>query len=233
MTSGVVSAVALSLQVAAVATVLVMAVGVPLAYLLSRYEFVGSRLVTSLLVLPMVLPPTAVGYVLLLLLGDRGWLGRDTIGFDLRLLFTWRAATLAAAVMAFPLVLRTARVAFEAVDPRLELMSRSLGRSPLATFVVVTLPLAYRGLLAAAILGFMRSLGEFGATVMIAGNIPGRTQTMALAIFGAQQAGNDREALLLLAVAVGVGFVALFAVDGMTRAKTRDRATSSGTPVTS
>ncbi len=227
MTSPVVSAVALSLQVAALATLVVMGVAVPLAYALARRDFFGKRVVTALLVLPMVLPPTAVGYVLLRLLGDRGWLGRDTLGFDPGLLFTWRAATLAAAVMAFPLVVRTAQVTFESIDPRLELMARTLGQRPLEAFWRITLPLARRGLLAAAILGFMRGLGEFGATVMIAGNIPGRTQTLALAIFGAQQAGNDAEALALLAIAVAVGFVALYAADGLTR-PARPRATPGG-----
>jgi len=198
-----------------------MGLAVPVAYLLARHEFAGKRVLTALLTLPMVLPPTAVGYLLLVLLGDRGWLGRETLGFDLGLLFTWRAATLAAAVMAFPLVVRTAQVTFEAVDPRLELMARTLGRGPVETFATVTLPLAFRGLLAAAIFGFMRGLGEFGATVMIAGNIPGRTQTLALAIFGAQQAGNDAEATVLLLIAVAVGFAALYAADGLTHGSSR------------
>jgi molybdate transport system permease protein len=228
VTSGVVSAVLLSLQVAAVGTVVVMAIAVPLAYLLARREFFGKRVLTSLLILPMVLPPTAIGYLLLVLLGDRGWLGRETLGFDLGLLFTWRAATVAAAVMAFPLVVRTVQVTFEAIDPRLEWMARTLGRGPLETFATVTLPLASRGLLAAAILGFMRGLGEFGATVMIAGNIPGRTQTLALAIFGAQQAGNDAEAMVLLVIAVAVGFVALYVADGLTRRVSRPHSESSG-----
>lgn len=203
------------------ATGVVMLMAVPLGYVFARHDFPCKRWVGAFLLLPMVLPPTAVGYLLLLALGDRGVLGRETLGFDLGVLFTWRAATLAAAVMAFPLVVRTAQVAFEAVDPRLEAMARTLGRGPFATFATVTLPLAYRGLLAAGILGFTRALGEFGATVMIAGNIPGRTQTLALAIFGAQQAGNEAEATVLLALAIGVGILALVGADTLTRARQR------------
>ena len=218
MTDGAIGAVALSLWVAGIATIVVLAVAVPVGYALARCDFPGKRLLGALLVLPMVLPPTAVGYLLLLALGDRGPLGRDTLGFDLDVLFTWRAAALAAGVMALPVVLRTVVVSFEAIDPRLEGMARTLGRGRLETFWTITLPLAARGLVAAGILGFLRGVGEFGATVMIAGNIPGRTQTLALAIFGAQQAGNDAEARLLLLVAIGVGFTALLLVDHLTRA---------------
>lgn len=221
MDTPVLSALWLSLKVASVATALVLPPGAALAYALARYRFPGRALVSALAGLPLVLPPTAVGYLLLKLLASRGPLGAQRLGFDLGVLLTWKGAVLAAAVMALPLVIRTARVAFEGVDPRLEAMSRTLGVGRLATFFRLTLPLAARGLAAAAILGFTRAVGEFGATVILAGNIPGRTQTLASAIYSAQQAGNDREAYLLLAVALVAGFVAIFASEKLAAPRAR------------
>jgi molybdate transport system permease protein len=155
--------------------------------------------------------------LLLSLLARDGLLGERTLGFNPDLLFTWKAAVLASAVVAIPLVTRTARTAFEEVNPRLELMGRSLGMSPLRTFVAVTLPLARRGLLAALALGFGRALGEFGATVIVAGNIPGRTQTLALAIFSEIQLGNTAGALRLVAITVAVAFALLWWVERLLR----------------
>lgn len=195
---------------AALATLLVMAPGTLLAYALARFDFAGKRLVSTVVSLPLVLPPTAVGYLLLRLFATDGPLGSTTLGLDLDIILTWKAVVLACAVMSAPLVIRTARVSFEAVDPRLEGMARTLGHGPAATFFRYTLPLAARGLVAALILGFTRALGEFGATVILAGNIPGRTQTLASAIFSAQQAGQEAEANFLLVVALLVGFVAVF-----------------------
>jgi molybdate transport system permease protein len=211
MTETALAALRISLQVASVATILVLVPGSLLAYLLARRDFPGKGLVSALVGLPLVLPPTAVGYLLLQLLATSGPLGRETLGFDLGLLLTWKGAVVASAIMAAPLVIRTARVTFEGIDPRLERMARTLGHSPVQTFLRFTLPLARRGLLAAAILGFTRALGEFGATVIVAGNIPGRTQTLASAIFSAQQAADDREVTFLLVVALLAGFVAIFA----------------------
>ncbi len=199
----------LSLRVALTATALVMLPASAIGYFLARHEFRGKSVVSAAVVLPLVLPPTAVGYLLLSLLGDDGWLGRETLGIDLGVLFTWKAAVLASAVMATPLVIRTARITFEGIDPRIEAMARTLGHSRLSALVRFVLPVAARGLGAAAILGFMRSLGEFGATAMIAGNIPGRTQTLALAIWTSEQAGRDAEAGVLLAVALITGLVAV------------------------
>lgn len=201
----------LTVRVATVATGVVLVPGTLLAYLLARSDFRGKGIVSTLLTLPLVLPPTAVGFVLLQMLAVDGPLGRRVLGFDLDLILTWKGAVVATAVMALPLVVRTARVTFEGIDPRLEAMDRTLGHRPAAVFVRTTLPLAYRGLLAAAILGFTRAVGEFGATVTLAGNIPGRTQTLAAAIFAAQQAGHDDEAMFLLVVALAVGFVAIYA----------------------
>lgn len=186
------------------ATAICLVLGIPVGYVLARYRFPGCRVLASVASLPLVLPPTAVGYLLLTLLGDSGPLG------FLDILLTGQAVVIACTVMSFPLVLRTVRVSFESVDPKLEAVSRTLGRGRGATFVTVTLPLAVRGLLAAAILGFTRAMGEFGATILIAGNIPGQTQTLASAIYSAQQAGNAEAGFLLLSVALLVGFTAVF-----------------------
>jgi molybdate transport system permease protein len=179
-----------TLRVALAATLLVAPVGIAAGHALARREFRGKSLVETFVALPLVLPPTAIGYMLLALFARSGLLGERNLGFDPGLLFTWKAAVLASTVVALPLVARTARTAFEEVDPRLELMARTLGFSRARTLLRVTLPLARRGLLAAVALGFGRALGEFGATVIVAGNIPGRTQTLALAIFSEIQLGN-------------------------------------------
>ena len=215
------SAILLTLQVALVATVLVMVPGTLLAYALARFDFPGRKLVSTVVLLPLVLPPTAVGFLLLRLLAVDGPLGGVLGALDIRILLTWKAAVLAAMVMALPLVVRTARVAFEGVDPRIEAMDRTLGHSPLEVFWRTTLPLASRGLLAAAILGFTRAVGEFGATVTIAGNIPGSTQTLASAIFAAQSSGSDRDVWLLLGFALAIGVVAIYSSERLAERATR------------
>ena len=215
----------LTLRVAAVATLLVVGPATALGYALARFDFRGKRLLSAIVGLPLVLPPTAVGFLLLRLLAVDGPFGRETLGFDLGLLLTWKAAVVAAASMSIPLVVRTSRVAFEGVDPRLEMMARTLGLRPFEAFFRVTLPLAGRGLLAAVILGFTRALGEFGATVTLAGNIPGRTQTLASAIFSAQQVGDSARGDLLMAVAVAVGFAAIFAAETLGRERQAQRGT--------
>jgi len=202
---------------ASLATLLVAIPGIPLAFALARFHFPGKLLVSTLAGLPMVLPPTAVGFLLLSLLADRGLLGREVIGFDLNILLTWKAVVLACSVMSAPLVIRTAQVAFGEVNPRLESMSRTLGNGRIRTFFQVTLPLASRGLAAALILGFTRSLGEFGATIMVAGNIPGQTRTIASAIFSAQQSGQEDQARLLVILAVTVGFCSIFLTEWLSR----------------
>jgi molybdate transport system permease protein len=200
---------------AALATALVMVPGTLVAYLLARRDFRGKRVVSTLFSLPLVLPPTAVGYLLLKLFAFHGPLGRDTLGIDLDVILSWKAVVIACAVMATPLVVRTARVSFEAVDPRYEDMARTLGHGRAATFLRYTLPMARRGLMAALILGFTRAVGEFGATIILAGNIPGRTQTLATAIFSAQQAGREGEANVLLAIALIAGFAAVYASEAL------------------
>ena len=217
MTPELLDTVLLTLRVALVATVLVMVPGTLLAYVLARRDFRGKRWVSTVVGLPLVLPPTAVGFLLLELFAYQGPLGPDRLGFDFGLLLTWKGAVLASAVMASPIVVRTARVTFEGIDPRLESMARTLGEPPGRVFRRITLPLARRGLLAAAILGFTRALGEFGATVIVAGNIPGRTQTLASALYSAQQVGDHEQARWLLALALALGFVAILASESLVR----------------
>lgn len=195
------TALALSLKVAAWATALTTVFGVAVGYLLARARFPGRDLLDTLLTLPMVLPPTVLGYYLLVLLGRQGWLGRwlqQTWG--LHLIFTWQGAVIAASVVAFPLVFKPARAAFESLDVQLEMAARVLGLSEAAIFFRVTLPLAWRGIMAGVLLGFARALGEFGATLMVAGSIPGRTQTLSVAVYEAVQAGQDDVAGLLVLV---------------------------------
>jgi len=194
--SGELSVLRVTLEVAFTATVLVAPLAIGMGWLLARVRFPLRSVVETLVALPLVLPPTAIGYLLLRLLGRGGWLSESVLGFDPDLLFTWKAAVLASAVVSFPLATRSARSAFEAVEPRYELMARSLGMSRTRVFLRVTLPLARRGLAAALLLAFARALGEFGATVIVAGNIPGRTQTLALAIFEDIQLGREDHALL-------------------------------------
>jgi len=194
--SGELSVLRVTLEVAFTATVLVAPLAIGMGWLLARVRFPLRSVVETLVALPLVLPPTAIGYLLLRLLGRGGWLSESVLGFDPDLLFTWKAAVLASAVVSFPLATRSARSAFEAVEPRYELMARSLGMTRARVFMRVTLPLARRGLAAALLLAFARALGEFGATVIVAGNIPGRTQTLALAIFEDIQLGREEHALL-------------------------------------
>jgi molybdate transport system permease protein len=211
----------ISLKVALGATLLVLPPGVALGWILARRAFPGKSVAETVLSLPLILPPTAIGYLLLRLLARDGPLGTKTLGVDLDLLFTWKGAVIASAITALPLVARTARVAFEGVDPRLEGLGRTLGLGPILTFVEITLPLSRRGLLAAGVLGFGRALGEFGATVIVAGNIPGKTQTLALAIFSDMQIGRDREALALVGITVILAFTAVWIVEALLSRRAR------------
>ncbi len=181
----------LSLQVATVATVLVMLVGISIAYILARKDFRGRVLLDILVTLPLVLPPTVTGYYLVILFGRNGFIGRflyDLTGWSI--MFTWYAAVLASFVVALPLMIKTARAAMESVDKNLVNASYSLGHSELETVFKVILPLSRKGIIAGVVLSFARALGEFGATLMIAGNIPGRTDTMPLAIYTLANSGE-------------------------------------------
>ena len=190
----------LSLKVAGWATALDVVLGVATGYALARWRSGARDVIDSLLTLPLVLPPTVLGYYLLVLLGRRGVLGAWLDGIGIQLVFTWQGAVIASMVVAFPLILKSARAAFEGVDPQLERAARTLGLRETAVFFRVTLPLAARGILAGALLAFARALGEFGATLMIAGNLPGRTQTLSVAVYAAVQAGDDSTANVLVLV---------------------------------
>jgi molybdate transport system permease protein len=203
----------LSLWVAALATALIVTVGLPAALALARLRFRGKSLVAGILVLPLVLPPTVLGFYLLQALGRRAWLGHwleQSLGITI--VFHWSGAVVASAVAAFPLFLLPARGAFESVDPALEDVARLLGRNELSVFLAVTLPLAWRGLAAGIVLAFARALGDFGATLMVAGNIPGLTQTAALAIYDAVQINDSVRAGQLTLLISLVAIVALVVV---------------------
>jgi molybdate transport system permease protein len=214
----------LTLRVAAVSTLLILPVAVGVAWFLARRAGPGRTLAETILSLPLVLPPTAVGLLLLEALRRSGPLGRLLDRAGIEIVFTWKAVVLATAVMSFPLLVRPVRAAFEEVDPRLLAMARSLGHTPLQAFRRVALPLSWRGILAGTLLAFSRALGEFGATILIAGNIPGRTQTLALAIFQRTQIGADGAALRLVAVTVVLAFVTVWTTEIITRHKARTRA---------
>jgi molybdate transport system permease protein len=220
----VLSLVLFTLEMAGLGTVSILVPGVAAALLLARYRGPGKGALETLLSLPLVLPPTAVGLGLLELLGrDRplgGWLA--SVGIDV--VFTWKAVVVATAAMSFPLLVRSARTAFEEVDPRLVGIARTLGAGPVAAFFRVTLPLAWRGVLAGVVLAFSRALGEFGATIMVAGNIPGRTQTLSLAIFHDVQTGRDERAVVLAGITVALAFTALWTTEWIVRRRAREDA---------
>jgi molybdate transport system permease protein len=207
-------ALALSLKVALWATAIDLALGVAVGFALARLRFAGRELVDSILLLPMVLPPTVLGYYLLVLLGRRGPLGAWLESrFDLHLIFTWQGAVIAAAIVGFPFVCKSARAAFEGVDAQLEEAASVLGLGAAAVFWRVTLPLAWRGVLAGVLLAFARALGEFGATLMVAGSIPGQTQTLSIAVYEAVQAGQDDLAHALVAM-TSIACIAVLLVAG-------------------
>jgi molybdate transport system permease protein len=211
------SALLLTLEAAAAATALLLVPGLLAARALAHGRWRGRALVEAALTLPLVLPPTAVGLALLVALSPRAAPGRALAAAGFDVVFTARAVVLASAVMAFPLFLRSARAGLEEVDPRFVAVARSLGRGPWRTFVEVELPLAWRGIAAGVVLAFCRALGEFGATLVVAGNIPGRTRTLALAIFSEVQAGREGRALALAGVAAAVALAALLAADALAR----------------
>lgn len=217
MTTDDLGVVAFTLGVAALSTLVLLAPGVACGWLLARWRGPGRGLVETMLSLPLVLPPTAVGLALLWFLGARSPVGRALAERGLEVVFTWKGVVCATMAMSFPLLVRSARTAFEEVDPRLLGVARTLGCGPVTAFFRVALPLARRGILSGALLAFTRALGEFGATVMVAGNIPGRTRTLALAIFSETQAGREGHAAVLAGVAAAIAFAALWVADRLGR----------------
>ncbi len=207
----------LTLRVAAVATLAILPPAVALGYLLARRDFRGKSVLQALVALPMVLPPVAVGLFLLVLLGPRGPLGSLWQALGVNVVFTWWAAALAAAVVGLPLLARACEQAFAEVEVRFEQVSRSLGVGRLATFLRVSLPLARRGVLYGVLLAFTRALGEFGATALVAGILPGRTETLALGIYSRVLLGDDRGALSLCAVSFALALGAMWVAEGWLR----------------
>ncbi len=189
----------LSLKIAFYATLISAVFGVPLGWLLARNRSIGGNLLSSFVMLPMVLPPTVLGYYLLIFIGRQSFIGRwlqDT--FQVNLVFTWQGAVLAAAIVSLPLMVRAVQASIESVDPNTEDVARTLGKTEPVIFFRITLPLAWQGILAGVVLAFARAMGEFGATLMVAGNIPGKTQTLSIAIYDAVQAGNYEQANFLV-----------------------------------
>jgi molybdate transport system permease protein len=204
--------------VAVVSILLILPPGLAIAWALARHRWRGKSLVETLVALPLVMPPVATGLLLLGVFGRRGVLGHwleTTLGLEI--VFTWKAVVVATGVMSFPLFVRTARVAIESVSPRVEQVARTLGAGPWRVFWTITLPLARRGVIAGAVLAFARALGEFGATVMVAGFIPGKTETLALSIYHLVELGRDSAAAVFLAVSVALAFGAVWLSEWLMR----------------
>jgi len=212
--------IAFSLGMAMLGTVLILPPGIALAWLLARREWLGKSLVETLVALPLVLPPVVTGLVLLRVFGRRGTIGAwvdHTFGADI--VFTWRAVVIALSVMSIPLLVRTVRTAFEEINPELEHMARTLGAPGWRVFLFITLPLARRGIFAGTLLAFARALGEFGATIMVAGNIPGKTTTLSVAIYQHVQLGQDETVWKLAAVSVATAFIVLWLSERLLKKK--------------
>jgi len=201
--------------VSALSTLAILPFGLALAWALARRDWPGKSLVETFVTLPLVMPPVATGLILLTVLGKQGLGGL----FDFRIVFTWRAVLLALGVMSMPLLVRSARTAFEEVNPRLEQIARTLGAGSWRVFFTITVPLASRGIIGGMLLAFARALGEFGATIMVAGNIQGKTQTISLAIFENVQIGDDAHAYRLLGVSVVLAFIAVWTSEFFLRRK--------------
>ena len=209
----------LSLRVSSLATLLVALLGIPLAWLLARRRFAGKELLNALTTLPLVMPPTVLGYYLLVALGAQSPLGQWLERIGLPAVFTWRGAVIAAAIASFPLMVTSARAGFEAVDERLEGVARTLGRPDFYIFIRVTLPLAWPALLAGTVLAFARALGDFGATLMVAGNIPGRTQTVSIYIYDLLQANRRAETNQMVLIVTAIAVLLLVVAQWLARRK--------------
>ena len=196
-----------TVAVASLSTAVILPIGIGVTWLLARRNWIGKSIVETVVMLPLVMPPVATGLILLKLFGRRGPIGSFFYNYlNFEIVFTWKAVVLAMAVMSFPLLVRSARSAFEEVNLRFEQVARTLGHGPRSVFFRITLPLAARGIIAGMLLAFARALGEFGATILVAGNIPGKTQTLSLSIYESIQLGEDSNAYRLLAVSVVIAF---------------------------
>lgn len=219
MEQGVLSIAAFTALMGVLSTLVALPLGIGAAFVLARRSFTGKPVVETLLALPLVLPPVATGFLLLQVLGLDSVVGRALDAAGIEVVFTWKAVVLAMAVMSFPLIVLTVRAGFEQVDVRYERVAATLGAGPARVFLTITLPLATRSIVAAAILGFARALGEFGATIVVAGGIPGRTQTLAVAIFNLTEAGRDADAANLLLMSVALAFGAMLLANIIQRRK--------------
>jgi len=195
-----------SIAVGLASTLLILPFGITLAWLFARKEWPLKSLFETIVLLPLVMPPVSTGLILLKIFGRRSPLGQWLYQMGFEIVFNWKGVLIAMAVMSFPLLVRSVRISFAEVNPRLEQIAATLGASPLRIFFVITVPLAYKGIVAGALLAFSRALGEFGATILLAGNIPGRTQTLSLAIYNFVQLGKDADAYVLLAITVALAF---------------------------
>ena len=204
----------LSLKIASVATVIVFILGVIISRLFTKYDFIGKDVIETIFLLPMTLPPSVVGYGLLILIGKRGVVGKFFLdNFDYQLIFTWVAATIAAAIVSFPLMYQQSKAAFQEIDSTVEEAARSLGANSFQVFTKISFPLALKGILSGVVLTFARAIGEFGATIMVAGNIPGKTQNIPLAIYLAVETGNKALANKLVLISVVFSFVVVYGVN--------------------
>ena len=206
-----------SLAVGLASTVLILPFGITLAWLFARKEWPLKSVVETIVLLPLVMPPVSTGLILLKIFGRRSPLGQWLYNRGFEIVFNWKGVLIAMAVMSFPLLVRSVRTSFGEVNPRLEQIAATLGASPLKIFFGVTVPLAYKGIVAGALLAFSRALGEFGATILLAGNIPGRTQTLSLAIYNFVQVGKDPEAFVLLGITVVLAFLFVWTSEWLLR----------------
>jgi molybdate transport system permease protein len=206
-----------SLAVGLASTLLILPFGVALAWLFARKEWPLKSAFETIVLLPLVMPPVSTGLILLKIFGRRSPLGGWLYERGVEIVFNWKGVLIAMAVMSLPLLVRSVRTSFAEVNPRLEQIAGTLGASPLRVFFVITMPLAYKGIVAGALLAFSRALGEFGATILLAGNIPGRTQTLSLAIYHYVQTGKDSEAYTLLGVTVALAFLFVWSSEWLTR----------------
>lgn len=212
------SSIYLSLIVASCATVIIAILGLAMAYALARYEFIGKGLADALITIPMILPPTVVGYYLIIVFGNHGIIGQPLHGLTgFSFVFTWYGAVVASVVVALPLMVKTSRAAIESVDKELIDVSQSLGKSEWETFRRVILPIAKGGIMAGIVLAFARAMGEFGATLMLAGNIPGKTSTMPLAIYSAFQGGDDTTAQILVIILTGFSVFVIYIANKLSK----------------
>ena len=200
----------ISLKTAFLATIITSIIGIFISYKMANYKGRGRGLIDGVFTLPLILPPTVIGFFLLLICGKNGFVGKIFMSFNKNIIFSWSATVIAATVVAFPMMYRTCRSAFEQIDKNMISAARTLGLSETKIFFKIAIPLAWPGIIGGLVLSFARALGEFGATLMIAGNIPGKTQTMPVAIFFAVEGGDMNQAMLWVLIIVAISFIMIF-----------------------